>query len=209
MVKMVVLPRDEGRPGQRGTMADRGWGGPEQSRRGSVGRLAPGTHLASRHELPDVVLQARPPESVANELAGPGHKDPASDGLGDEETVGWAPGRDGLSALGLPNSRFEPPREDADNPGRRYDGGRVRDLRGMLTLMNPGESIRPNVLGPWAVGQGVIEMAEQESPTRLPGTQSLRLPDVGEILVVRPDKHGKLGALQPVSPFLQGSVDRQ
>ena len=102
--------------------------GPEQSRRGSVGRLAPG-----RREVQD-------------ELAGPGHpgmtgqlagvapnEDPAADGLGDEETIRRAYGRDRFGTLG----RFEAPGDDTDNPGGRYDGGRVRVLRGMLTLMDP------------------------------------------------------------------------
>ena len=177
--------------------------GPEQSRRGSVGRLAPGTHLASRHEFSDVVLQVGLPKTATDELAGPGHpgmagqlagvaphKDPAADGLGDEETVRRAPGRDGFGALSHPNSRFEAPSDDANNPSRRYDGGRVRNLRGMLTLVDPRESIPPDVLGTRTVSQCVVETAEQESPTRLPGTQSLRLPDVGEILMIRPDQHG-------------------
>ena len=49
----------------------------------------------------------------------------------------------------------------ASESGRRNDGGRVRDLRGMLTLVHPGESIRPDVLRPRSVGQYVIEAAEQ------------------------------------------------
>ena len=187
-----------------------------------MGRFAPGTHLTSRHEFPDVVLQAGPPESATNELAGPGssgvagklagvtpHENPAPDGLGDEEAVRWSTSGYGLGALSRPNSRFEPPSDDPDYPGGRNDGGRVRDLRGMLTLEHSGESIRPNVLRPRSVGQGEIEPAEQESPTRLPGTKPLRLPDVGEVLVVHPDEHGVLGALQPVPPLLQGSVDHQ
>ena len=147
---------------------------------------------------------------VAGELAGvTPHENPAPDGLGDEEAVPGSSSRYGLGALSRLNSRFETPSDDPYNPGGRNDGGRVSDLRGMLTLEHSGQSIRPNVLRPGSVGQGEVKPAEQESPTRLLGTQPLRLPDVGEVLVVRPDKHGVLGALQPVSPLLQGSVDSQ
>ena len=147
---------------------------------------------------------------MAGELAGvTPHENPAPDGFGDEEVVSGSSSRYGLGALSRPNSRLETPSDDPYYPGGRNDGGRVSDLRGMLTLEHLGQSIRPNVLRPGSVGQGEVKPAKQESPTRLPGNQPLRLPDVSEVFMVRPDKHGVLGALQPVSPLLQGSLDSQ
>ena len=61
---------------------------------------------------------------------------------------------------------------------------RVSGLRGILTLVQARESVRPHIFGARSVGKGEVESAEQESPTRLPGTQPLRLPDVREVLVV-------------------------
>ena len=85
----------------------------------------------------------------------------------------------------------------------------VSGLRGHLTLVKAREGISSNVLGAGPVGQSKVESAEQERPTRLPGTQPLRLPDVCEVLVVSPNEHGVLGPLQPVPPFHQGSVHGQ
>ena len=124
---------------------------PEQSRRGSMGRLAPGAHLTSRHELPDIVLQGGPPEAPPNELAGPGgygmtgelagvtpHENPAPDGLWDEEAIPGSSSWGRLGALGRPDSQLETPGDNPHYPGGRYDGRWVSDLRGMLTLENTG-----------------------------------------------------------------------
>ena len=86
---------------------------------------------------------------------------------------------------------------------------RVSGLWNILTLVQARESVRSHVFGARSVGQGEVESAEQESPTRLPGTQPLRLPDVSEIFVVSSDEHGMLGPLQPVSPLHQGGVHGQ
>ena len=79
-------------------MVDRGWEVAGAVLQEVDVTLAPGAHLTSRHELPDVVLQGGPPKAPPNELAGPGgsgmtgelagvtpHENPAPDGLGDEE----------------------------------------------------------------------------------------------------------------------------
>ena len=81
---------------------------------------------------------------------------------------------------------------------------RVSGLRGILTLVPARESIGSHVFGARSVGQGEVESAEQESPTRMLGTQPLRLPDVSEIFVVSPYEHRMLGPLQPVYPLPQG-----
>ena len=43
--------------------------------------------------------------------------------------------------------------------------------------------------------QGKIEPAGQEGPARLPGTEPLRITDVGKVLVVHPDEDGVLSSL--------------
>ena len=72
-----------------------------------------------------------------------------------------------------------------------------------------GQGIGPDIFGTRAERQGEDESAEQEGPARLPGTEPLRIADVSEVLVVRPDENGVLGSLQPVPPLLEGHVDGQ
>ena len=70
------------------------------------------------------------------------------------------------------------------------------------------QGISTDVLGAGMEHQGEIELAE-EGPARLPGTEPLRVVDVGQVLVVRPDEDGMLGALQPVPPLRKGLADGQ
>ena len=60
-----------------------------------------------------------------------------------------------------------------------------------------------------AVGQGEVEPAEEQAPARLTGSQPLGVPDIGQVLVVRPGNYGLLGPLQPVAPLGEGGVDSQ
>ena len=72
-----------------------------------------------------------------------------------------------------------------------------------------GQGVCPDIFGAGTERQGEVESTEQEGPARLPGTEPLRIADVGEVFVVRPDEDGVLGSLQPVPPLLEGRVDGQ
>ena len=134
-------------------------------------------------------------------------QNPATDHCRDKQTVPGAPAQVGLGALGHPYSRFYSPGEDTHHPGRREDGIRSRTVVGGLRLEVSGESVCPHVLGARAVGQGEVEPAEEQGPARLTGSQPLGVPDIGQVLVVRPDNYGLLGPLQPVAPLGEGGVD--
>ena len=71
------------------------------------------------------------------------------------------------------------------------------------------QGIGTDVLGTGTEHQGEVKSAEEEGPTRLPGTEPLRVADVDQVLMVRPDEDGMLGPLQPVPPLLKGCVDGQ
>ena len=136
-------------------------------------------------------------------------QNPATDPCRDEQTVPGAPARGGLGALGHPYSRFYSPGEDTHHQSRREDGIQSRAVVGGLGLEDSGESVCPHVLGARAVGQGEVEPAEEQGPACLTGTQPLGVPDIGQVLVVRPDNYGLLGPLQPVAPLREGGVDSQ
>ena len=100
------------------------------------------------------------------------------DRLGDEKAIlgtsCWA----GMGALGCPDSRLKAPGDNPHDPGRRENRLRVGIPRGTLTREQARERVRTHVLRAGPVGEGEVEMAEQESPARLSGTQPLRIPDV-------------------------------
>ena len=178
-----------------------------------MGGFAAGTDVAGCHELPGVCLQGEPPEPPANEPCRKGRpgmagqpagvaplQDLASNRRRDEKTVVGAPTRIRLGALGHPDGRFDSPGYDTHHPGRREDGIWGRVEVGRLGREDPGQSIRPHVIGTRAEGEGEIEPAEEQGPARL---------DVCKVLVIGPDHYGLLGLLQPMAPLGEGGMDGQ
>ena len=56
-----------------------------------------------------------------------------------------------------------------------------------------GQGVGTDVLGTGTERQGEIKSAEEEGPARLPGTEPLRVADVDQVLMVRPDEDRMLG----------------
>lgn len=72
-----------------------------------------------------------------------------------------------------------------------------------------GQSIWFQVLSPWAVRQSEVKAIEKQGPPSLTGIEALGSPDVLKVFMVGPHQEGMLRPLQPMSPFLEGDLNRQ
>ena len=162
-----------------------------------MGGLAPGAHLARHDKLPDVGLQGGPPEAASEEETGPGYprmagkltgvaplENPAPDRLRDEEAIPRADSRDGMGALGRPDSRLETPGDYPHYPGGGKDGLGAAARWIPYAGEQARQGIGPHILRAGTVSEGKVKLAEHERPARLPRTQPLRIPNVCQVLVV-------------------------
>ena len=90
----------------------------------------------------------------------------------------FRPPRIGLGALGLVNSRLEPPGDHSYDLGWWEDGMLVGVFRLGLSGEETGQGVGTDILGARTERQREIKSAEKEGPARLPGTEPLRIADV-------------------------------
>ena len=140
---------------------------------------------------------------MASELAGMApleHSGPHR--IGYEEpvtrTIAWT----GFCLLGPFNLRLD---VHGDHPydTRSRDNG-LRLGRGLLGGMQSRQSVSLGVTGARPVGKGIVESVQELCPPCLARVEALGSTDEGQVLMVRPNKCGVFGTLQPVAPLLKG-----
>ena len=188
-------------PGQCETMVDRGWGEdgvgrPEDGGRSCSGRRRRRPRRTPGRRLPGMATKSGDGRTgLFGRLQG--GRLTGWSGLIVELCSGWTQGRRGNSGGPPPGSgwarwavRTADSSPQVTTPTTRAGGrmvcwsglsgwvsvGKRRDRASARTFLDPGRNVKVK-----------FESAEQEGPARLSGTEPLRIANVREVLVVRPD----------------------